>query len=161
MGIGGDFDHELKIGSDTQQFRLVRGEGDAVMYNIRNIIPQYRDPLRFTQTNWIGGHGHFERQVPDVYFEGQSIDTTQDGRVFLGPLINTVQLVGGALDSAPVQFIWFEATGEWLCATAGEIYRYDVGSSGVWVAATTTVAGVTHMAEFKGIIYAAKGTSTQ
>ncbi|KKM47224.1 hypothetical protein LCGC14_1558840, partial [marine sediment metagenome] len=161
MGIGGDYDHELKIGSDTQRFRLVRGEGEAVMYNIRNIIPQYRDPLRFTQTNWIDGHGNFERQTPNVYFEGQSIDTTQDGRVILGPLINTVQESDDTdLDSAVVQFIWFEATGEWLCATAGKVYRYDVGSNAKWTAATTTVAGVTHMAEFKGIMYAGVGTST-
>ncbi|GAH86508.1 unnamed protein product, partial [marine sediment metagenome] len=127
MSIHGDFDHELKIGDDTQQFRLVRGEGDAVMYNIRNIIPEYRDPLRFTQSNWIGGHGSYERKAPDVYFEGQSIDTTQDGCFFLGPLINPVSESGngGNFDSAVVQFIWFEATSEWLCATAEKIYRYD------------------------------------
>ncbi len=161
MSIHGEYDHELKIGSDTEQFRLVRGEGDAVMYNIRNIIPNYRDPLRFTQSDWIGGHGSFERRVPDVYFEGQSIDTTQEGRVFLGPLINTVNKTGDvALDSAPVGFIWFTATSEWLCWTAGHIYRYDVGSNGKWTQASTTVAGVTHMAEFKGIMYAAKGSST-
>ena len=158
MSIGGDFDHELKIGDTTQQFRLIRGEGGAVMYNIRNIIPNYRDPLRFTQSNWIGGHGSFERKAPDVYFEGQSIDTTQDGRVFLGPLINTVGEIGdtGNLDTAVVQFIWFEAQNKWLCATAGKIYLYTTG----WTAATTPVAGVTHMVEFKGIMYAARGTST-
>ena len=157
MGIHGDFDHQLKIGSDTQEFRLVRGEGGAVMYNIRNIIPQYRDPLRFTQSNWIGGHGSFERRAPDVFFEGQSIDTTQDGRLFSGPLINTVGEIGdsGNLDSAVVQFIWFEAQNQWLCATAGKIYVYTTG----WTA-VETLAGITHMAEFKGIMYAALGTST-
>ncbi|KKN62194.1 hypothetical protein LCGC14_0514730 [marine sediment metagenome] len=154
--IHGDYDHELKIGSTTQQFRLVRGEGDAVMYNIRNIIPNYRDPLRFTQSNWIGGHGSFERKTPDVYFEGQSIDTTQDGRVFLGPLINTVGEIGdsGNLDSAVVGFFWFEAQNKWLCFTASKIYLYTTG----WTLATTSVAGVTHMAEFKGVVYAALGT---
>ncbi|KKN22973.1 hypothetical protein LCGC14_0909760 [marine sediment metagenome] len=158
MGIGGDFDHELKIGSDTQQFRLIRDENGAVMYNIRNIIPQYRDPLTFTQATWIGGHGSFARRAPDTYFEGQSIDTTQEGRVFLGPLINTVGEIGdsGNLDSAVVQFVWFEAQSKWLCATASKIYLYTTG----WTAATTAVAGVTHMAEFKGIMYAAVGTST-
>ncbi len=161
MGIGGDFDHELKIGSDTEQFRLVRGEGDAVMYNIRNIIPNYRDPLRFTQATWRGGHGSFARRSADTYFEGQSIDTTQEGRVILGPLITVVQESDDTdLDSAVVQFVWFTATSEWLCATAGQIYRYDVGSNAKWTVATTTVAGVTHMAEFKGIMYAAVGTST-
>ena len=157
MGISGDFDHELKIGSDTQQFRLIRGEGDAVMYNIRNIIPNYRDPLRFTQSDWIGGHGSYERRTPDVYFEGQSIDTTQEGRVFLGPLINTVGEIGdsGNLDSAVVGFFWFEAQNKWLCFTASKIYLYTTG----WTLATTSVAGVTHMAEFKGIVYAARGTS--
>ena len=157
MGIGGDFDHELKIGSTTQQFRLIRGEGDAVMYNIRNVIPNYRDPLRFTQSNWVGGHGSFERKTPDVYFEGQSIDTTQEGRVLLGPLINTVGEIGdsGNLDSAVVGFFWYEAQNKWLCFTASKIYLYTTG----WTLATTSVAGVTHMAEFKGIVYAALGTS--
>ncbi|KKN72882.1 hypothetical protein LCGC14_0405860 [marine sediment metagenome] len=157
MSIQGDYDHGLKIGSDTQQFRLVKGEGGAVMYNIRNIIPQYRDPLRFTQSNWIEGHGSFERKSPAVYFEGQSIDTTQEGRVFLGPLINTVGEIGdsGNLDSAVVQFIWFEAQNQWLCASGGKIYVYTTG----WTA-VETLAGITHMAEFKGIMYAALGTST-
>ena len=155
--IHGDFDHELKIGSTTERFRLIRGEGDAVMYNIRNIIPNYRDPLRFTQSNWIDGHGSFERKTPNVYFEGQSIDTTQDGRVFLGPLINTVGEIGdsGNLDSAVVGFIWFEAVNKWLCFTANKIYLYSTG----WTLASTAVAGVTHMAEFKGVVYAALGTS--
>ncbi|KKN74737.1 hypothetical protein LCGC14_0387790 [marine sediment metagenome] len=161
MGIHGDFDHELKIDSDTQQFRLVKGEGGAVMYNIRNIIPNYRDPLLFTQSDWTGGHGSFERKAPDVYFEGQSIDTTQKGRVFLGPLITTVQEDDDTdLDAAPQGFVWFTATSEWLCWTTGNIYRYDVGSSGKWTVASTTVSGVTHMAEFKGIMYAARGSST-
>lgn len=230
MGIGGDFDHELKIGSTTEKFRLVRGEGGAVMYNIRNIIPQYRDPLRFTQSNWAEGHGSFERRTPAVYFEGQSIDTTQEGRVFLGPRINTVLEDDDTnLDTAVAGFIWFENTNEWLCWTAGFIYRYVQDDTGIdtnepltaietgidcdadastpipvnsvieiesekmwvtatgttltvirgflgttaathatntdiyiskWKKATTTVAGVTHMAEFKGIMYAAKGTST-
>ena len=157
MGTQGDFDHELKIGSTTEQFRLVRGEGEAVMYNIRNVIPNYRDPLRFTQTDWMGGHGSYERKTPNVYFEGQSIDTTQDGRVCLGPLINTVGEIGdsGNLDSAPVGFVWFEAASRWLCFTANKIYLYTTG----WTLASTDVAGVTHMAEFKGIMYAAKGTS--
>ena len=157
MAIHGDFDHELKIGSTTQQLRLIRGEGDAVMYNIRNIIPNYRDPLRFTQSNWIGGHGSFERKTPDVYFEGQSIDTTQDGRVFLGPKINTVNESGngGNLDSAVVGFIWFEAINKWLCYTANKIYIYTT----VWTLAGTDVAGVTHMAEYKGIMYAAVGST--
>lgn len=156
MSIGGDFDHELKIGDDTQQFRLIRGEGDAVMYNIRNIIPQYRDPLRFTQSNWIGGHGSYERKTPDVYFEGQSIDTTQEGRVFLGPLINEVGEIGdtGDLDSAVVGFIWFEAQNKWLCWTASKIYIYTTG----WTA-VETLSGITHMAEFKGIMYAAVGST--
>ena len=162
MSIGGDFDHELKIGSTTEQFRLVKDDRGAVMYNIRNIIPNYRDPLRFTQSNWIDGHGSFERRTPNVYFEGQSVDTTQEGRVFLGPFITTVQESDDTdLDAAVVQFVWFEATSEWLCATSGKIYRYDVGSNAKWTAATTTVAGVTHMAEFKGIMYAGVGSSTR
>ncbi len=161
MGIHGDFDHQLQINSTTQEFRLIRDDTGAVIYNIRNIIPQYRDPLRFTQATWIGGHGSFARRSADTYFEGQSIDTTQEGRVLLGPRINTVQESDDTdLDSAVVQFVWFTATSEWLCATAGKIYRYDVGSNAKWTAATTTVAGVTHMAEFKGIMYAGVGTST-
>ena len=159
MSIHGDFDHELKIGSDTQQFRLARGENGAVMYNIQNIVPNYRNPLLFTQSDWRGGHGSYERRTPNVFFEGQSIDTTQEGRVFLGPLINTVGEIGdsGNLDSAVVQFVWFEAASKWLCASANKIYLYTTG----WTAATTAVAGVTHMAEFKGIMYAAIGTSTR
>ncbi|KKL59637.1 hypothetical protein LCGC14_2213350, partial [marine sediment metagenome] len=61
----------------------------------------------------------------------------------------------GNLDSAVVGFFWFEAQNKWLCFTASKIYLYTTG----WTLATTAVAGVTHMAEFKGVVYAALGTS--
>ena len=93
MSIHGDFDHQLKIGSTTKNLRLVKDEKGAVMYNIRNIIPNYRDQLLFTQTDWTGGHGSFERRQPDVYFEGQSIDTTQKGRAISST--HSTDAVGG------------------------------------------------------------------
>ena len=82
--------------------------------------------------------------------------------MLLGPLIVEVKEDDDtALDSAPVQFIWFNATEEWLCATSGKIYRYNVGSSLKWTAATTTVAGVTHLCEHGDTLFAACGSSTK
>ena len=157
----GSYDHELKIGTTTRSLTLARNDDGSPMYQVREEIPQYRNPLRYEQTNWIGGHGQHDFVQPDMYFEGQSIDTTQEGRVFLGPLIYEVKESDDTvLDSAVVCFLWFEAGSKLLCATSGKIYRYDVGSNAKWTAATTTVAGVTDMIVMGAIVYAAVGSST-
>jgi hypothetical protein len=162
MGIAGQYDHELKIDTTTERFILARDETGRAMYQVIEDIPEYQPALRFTQTDWLGGHGQHTFREADRYFEGQSIDTTQPGRVFLGPAITEVNESDGTdLDSAPVTFFWFEAAGVWLCATAGAIYRYDVAGLGKWTAATTTVAGVLQFAEFDGVVYAAVGASTK
>jgi len=154
-------DHQLKIDSTTDNFELMRDENGQAMYRVETIIKQHRDPLTFTQVSWLGGHGQHDMESDDMYFEGQSIDTTQEGRVFLGPLINEVNKTGDVdLDSAPVKFMWNPTVGELIMATAGEIYRYDVGSNGKWTVATTTVAGVTDLAMYKGVAFAGRGAST-
>ncbi len=156
MAVHGEFDHELKIGATTERFTLIRQQGQA-MYSIENSVPEYRNPLTFTQKDWKGGHGQFGMRSPDKYFEGQSIDTTQDGRAFLGPLITTVlESDDTALDSAPVKFVWFPAVSKWLCATSGKIYLYGTK----WTAAATTVAGVTDLCVFGNYVFAACGAST-
>lgn len=158
MAIHSDFDHELKIGSTTERFRLIVDDNKAPMYHIENFAPQYQDPLTFTQKDWKGGHGQFGMDAPDKYFEGQSIDTTQNGRVFLGPAITTVVGVGGAaLDSAPVKFIWFPAVSKWFCATGGKIFVYST----LWTEVTTAdVANVTDLCVFGAYLFAACGAST-
>jgi len=156
MAVHGEFDHEIKIDSTTEKLRLIRNQGQ-VMYSIENFVPEYRNPLTFTQRDWKGGHGQFRMRVPDVSFEGQAIDTTQEGRVFLGPDITTVlESDDTALDSAPVKFCWFPAVSKWICATSGKIYLYGTK----WTAATTTVAGVTDLCVFGAYIFAACGAST-
>ena len=156
--IHGKNDHQIYNGTTTDTFRLMRDENGSPMYRIQNIVPQYRNPLRYTQDNWIGGDGEHTRATPDMYFEGQSIDTTQDGRIILGPLITEVKEDDASvLDTAPVKFIWFEAASKWLCATSGFIYLYTT----VWTLATTTVANVTDMIEYEDIMYAGVGNSTK
>ena len=151
MGIHGDFDHELKIGSTTERFRLIRGD-EGVMYNIRNIIPQYRDPLTYTQADWIDGHGNFVRRSPSAYFEGQSIDTTQEGKVFLGPLLQHQgddQGSNASIGAAPTHYCWFPAIGKLLCATATSTWFLDAGG---WNSSTTTVANITQMVVLNSLI---------
>ena len=154
-------DHEIKIGSTTKLLELARDDKGRAVYDVSYIAPDTNQILQFVQSDWRGGHGQYDARKIHRYHSGQSIDTTQEGCIFLGPLITTVQEDDdSALDSAPVCFLWFAETGEFLCATSGKIYRYDVGSSGKWTAATTTVAGVTHMVEYNGVAYAAVGAST-
>jgi len=126
------------------------------MYSVTEDIPQYSPRLAFEQTNWIDGHGQYLLEDQEAYFEGQSIDTTQDGRIILGPLINEVKGVDGAeLDSAPVTFFWSAIAGKWLCATAGKIYVYST----LWTEVTTTdISGVINFAELNGYIFASRGT---
>lgn len=150
-------DHQLNIDGTPYEFTLVRDDQGRAMYQVIEDIPQYQANLRFTQADWIGGHGQFRHEQADRYFEGQSIDTTQPGRVFLGPLINEVKDDSSELDSAPVGFFWAETIGKWLCHTAGKIFIYD-GTD--WDAATTTLARVLQIVEFNGVLYAARGQAT-
>ena len=161
--MSGYYDHEIKVGSTTTQLKLLKDENGQPMYRVLENIPKYLEEMKIIQRDYKGGHGQFFLEDNDVYFEGQSVDTTIEGKLFLGPLINEVQEVDDtALDSAPVCFVWFPgATVKWLCATAGKIYRYDVASSGKWTAATTTLAGVTQMAVHNGVCYACMGASTK
>ena len=150
-------DHQLNIGGTAYEFDLVRDDQGSAMYQVIEEIPQYQPNLKFTQTDWIGGHGQYAFEDEDKYFEGQSIDTTQAGRMFLAPLITEVlESDDTELDSAPLGFFWFEAAGKWLCWTTGKIYIYGTK----WTAATTLIAGVLGMAELSGKVYAARGAST-
>ena len=157
-------DHELLIGSTTRALELVRDDSGRALYQVVEDIPLYKQALTFGQSNWLGGHGRydFNENEPDLYLEGQSIDTTQPGKVILGPLIYEVKEADDTdLDSAPVCFVWFNASSEWLCATSGKIYRYNVGGSGKWTAATTIVAGVLGLCEHNGVMYASVGAATK
>lgn len=149
-------DHQIRIGSDTDELTLIRDDDGRAMYQVSENIPRYRNPLEVIQTDWKGGHGQYDVKFPDVYFEGENIDTTQEGTVFLGPYPNMVIITGTVyLDSAPVKFLWCEfATARLLCATSGKIYYYD-GTN--WVAAATVVAGVTDLCFYNGVAYAARG----
>jgi len=156
-------DHELKIGTTTRQLDLIRDKDGAAMYQVIEDVPNYDAQLSLPQTSFIGGHGQHDFKVTDMYFEGQSIDTTQEGRVCLGPEITEVQEHGTPdtdLDSAPVCFLWFGAASKWLVATSGEIYLYD-STDNDWDEATTEVANVTDMVEFNGVAYAAVGSGTK
>ena len=97
-------DHELVIDGVTKRLDLIRDGNGSPMYQVIEDIPNYQAQLRFTQKDWLGGHGQYGFRQQDMYFEGQSIDTTQEGRVFLGPLINQVGISGGDLGATPVCF---------------------------------------------------------
>lgn len=158
-------DHEFKIDSTTRKLDLMRDEKTGeVMFQAFDDVPQYNTRLTFEQTNWVGGHGKwdFDPNEPDRYIEGYAIDTFLDGNIILGPLIVEVKESDDTtLDSAVAHFVYFNATSEWLCATAGKIYRYNVGANLKWTAATTTVAGVTGFMEHNSVMYACLGASTK
>jgi len=155
-------DHQIEIGDEIVRLDLARQDGRAI-YEVRPEVPQYRNPLVFSQDNWVGGHGQYRFIDRTKYFEGQSIDTTQDGRIILGPLITEVQEHGSPdtdLDSNPVKFCYFPAVSKWLVATSGEIYLYD-STDNDWDEATTEVAGVTDLKVYGAIAYASIGSGTK
>lgn len=156
MVMGRD-DHEIYNGTDTVRFRLIRDENGAAMYNIENFVPQYRNPLRYTQSNWIDGHGQHDFRNPDAYFEGQSIDTTIDGKIFLGPLLQEQKEDDAGSIEAPVGFCWEPTVGKLFCYTASHIYRLD---SDGWDITGTDLSGVTDLKVFGVTLFAARGHST-
>jgi len=118
-------DHELVIAGVTKGLNLIKDDSGRAMYSVIEETPKYENPLLFTQTDWVGGHGQYAFNKKDLYFDGQSIDTTQDGRVILGPLINSVGISGGTLGANPVCYCWFSAIGKLLVATATRVFWYD------------------------------------
>ncbi len=148
------YDHEIKIDTTTKGLKLARNENGSPMYQVIEEIPDYSKRFKYIYDDWKGGHGQYELAQSDVYFDGQSIDTTQDGEIILGPLINQVGVAAGALDSAPLGFVWFSAISKWVCWTTTQVYWYD-GTN--WVS-KATIAGIVDLKEYNGILYVALGT---
>ena len=155
-------DHELKIDSTTDRFYLVKGDDGRAMYQVIEDIPEYQRDLRFTQFDWKGGHGQHTFRYGDMYYQGASIDTTEDGIVALGPLATQVlESDDTQLDSYITNFFWAETAGKLICSTnaaggTGNVYLYGTK----WTVATDTIAGVLQFAEFDGKVYAAMGSTT-
>lgn len=123
MSIHGRFDHEIKIGSTTKRLKLIRDDKGMALYNVVEDIPAYQPQLTFTQKDWIGGHGQYDYEQEDLYFEGSAIDTTQEGRVILGPYLFTML---PSTFGIPVEhFCWFSVITKPMAATATRVYWFD------------------------------------
>lgn len=159
------YDHEITINGVTKKFALGKRPDGGSLYEVSEILPPVsgegevspNQALEFKQTDWVGGHGQGEYDLPDMYAEGQSIDTTNDGRIILGPLINSVGVSGGDLGANPVAFRWFAAIGKLMLATNAKVFWYD----GTNFVEKAVLAGVTHegMTEYAKILYLTRGTT--
>jgi len=151
-------DHELVVGSTKKTLTLARESNGQALYSVTEELKN-RTIVDFEQTNWIDGHGQLVRDNPFKYIEGQSIDTTQDGRVILGPLINEAGLYNthAELDAAPTKFLWFKAIGKLMMATGSQVYWYD----GTYWVSQETITGktISDMAEYNSVLYVAIGSS--
>ena len=155
------YDHEIYNGTSTKGLKLIRNEDGSAMYRVIEDIPQYREPLLYTQANWIDGHGQHDKRNPDAYYEGQSIDTTQEGRVILGPLLQEQLEDDASSIPAPVIYCWFPAAdsgaGQLFCATASNLWRLDANG---WDEVDSSVSGITDLKVFNDYLFVAKGSST-
>lgn len=153
-------DHELKIGSTTKKFKIIRDDSGKALYDVYEEVPNYQEPLRFFMNDWQGCHGQHDFRAEDVWFDGQSIDTFQEGKIFLGPLIYSVGApLGANLDAAPTAFCWFAAIGKLMVATTEQVYWYD----GTDFVTKKTFSGltITDLIEFNGILYVALAGSNR
>jgi len=153
-------DHELTIDGITRGLELARDENGRALFQVSTEIPEYQNPLLFTQSNWTGGHRQRDFIVPSKYYEGKNIDTFQDGRLIKGPLINTVGLAAADLGATPKHFLWFNNISKWMCATAKKVFSYD-GTNFVVEEDFTAIADITGLCEFNDIMYVCLGTGTK
>ena len=157
-------DHQITINGDTKGLDLMKQPDGTSMYSIIEEIPEYRNPLKYIQNNWIGGHGQREfssdypEDLSDKYYEGQSIDTTQDGKVFLGPEIIEVKKSDTTNIGAPTCFEWYPAVSNWYAASNASIYVYDAANVN-FVAVNTTVTNVCDLKVFGLEMFAARGSN--
>jgi len=154
------YDHEILVNNIKRGLTIARDQNGQALFTADEKVLSFQDPLIFRQTNWSGGHGQYDFKTEDRYFDGQSIDTTIEGKVFLGPLINVVDEDDDTdLETPPVCFAYFKAVSLPLIATTNKIYHLDAGG---WDLATTvdgTVVGVTQFHEYNGVMYGARGTA--
>jgi len=59
-------DHSIKIDDNKKGFRLIRDKGKA-LYSVIEDIPNYQQQFRFMQRDWVGGHGQYDFEQPDMY----------------------------------------------------------------------------------------------
>ena len=155
------FDHQIEIDDKTKEFTLATRQDGGRQYQVTEIPLSVSGEgeispdraLEFRQTDWVGGHGQGDFIIPDMYAEGQSIDTTNDGRVILGPLIYTVGISGDDLGANPVSFKWYAAISKLMVNTSAKVFWYD----GTNFVAKTTLAGVLDLTEFAQILYLPRG----
>ncbi len=151
-------DHEIKIDTTTKKFTLAIGANGEKNYRVLEEVPKYDRDIKVGMGDWKGGHGQlFFTKSPDVYYDGQSIDTTLDGKVILGPLIYQVGLPG-VLDGNPVCSCWFSAISKLMVATAAKVYWYD-GTNLVVKNDFTAIGTISDMVEYNGYLFVALGTS--
>uniref|UniRef100_A0A6M3J6K8 Uncharacterized protein n=1 Tax=viral metagenome TaxID=1070528 RepID=A0A6M3J6K8_9ZZZZ len=124
-------DIRMTIGATTKDFNLAV-ENRQKLFNIReepivpikslSDIPSYGDLppekiLAFVQNNWRGGMGQKDRFItPDMFADGQSIDTREPNQIILGPLINTIGAVAATVSyqlffedreyAASTRYVW-------------------------------------------------------
>ena len=150
-------EHELKIGDTTVKLTLAKDSTGAPIYQVSEALGDVNPNLSFTQTDWKGGHGQGDFLADDMFAIGQSIDTTSDGKIILGPKINPVGISGADLGANPVAIKWFNAITKLMVATSAKVFWYD----GTNFVDKVTLAGVTHegMTEYEKILYLARGTT--
>ncbi len=154
------YDHELKVDSTTKGFNLIRNDNGAAMYSVTEDAPQQESQFKFIMRDWRGGHGQYEIKKPDFYYDGQSIDTTQEGKIILGPLINQVGISGSDLGANPVCMCWFSAISKFMVATASKVFWYD-NTNFVEKKDFTAIGTISDMVEYNGVLYVALGNSVK
>lgn len=135
--------------------RLTAGGGDVLNYSSLEADKE----LVFAQNNWQGGFGQGNFRDPDRYSDGQSIDTTLQGKFILGPEIQTTTASGGGnLGEAVVDFCYFGSA--LYCATTTKVWKWNTGTS-VWDN-QETFAGetISQLHSFGGYLFVALGSST-
>mgnify|MGYP001576099860 CR=1 FL=1 len=157
-------DLAITIGSTTKQFDLAIEQSGQKLFSIKEEpvvplrtltkMPTYGDLpperiLDFLQTTWRGGMGqqnHFD--IPDMYADGQGIDTREPNQIYLGPLINTI----GAIADTIIGFEFF--LGAEYAYSATKVYKLNSGST-AWTTAldVTATDTIECMNQYDGYLY--------
>lgn len=78
-------DHEIVIGSTTQKLQLAQDDNGSAIYTVGEEVPEHRDKVIFAQSDWSGGVGQYEAIDGISVLDGQNIDISKKGEIFLGP----------------------------------------------------------------------------
>jgi len=119
---------------------------------------QRHDLPIWSQTDWSGGMGDGVFTAPTRYAAGSTVDTSHYGQFFLGPLVTTAAVHGGAaFDGAIIDYAYFNSS-LYLLTSSGYLHKWSTGDAHWDAVAGTGGSAATQLCVHENYLFIARGS---